>query len=169
MNKKLIFIVGLAAVLVASLAFAGFAFAQTPTPPGGNGYGYGMMRGGNGYGRMGGGNGYGMRGNWSGTYGPMHDEMYDALAQGLDLTRAELDSRVAAGETPAQTAASKGISQADFAKIFTDARKAAMDQAVADGYLTQAQADRMLSHMGGRRGVGNGHCPFYGAGTTTNP
>lgn len=169
MNKKLIFIVGLGAVLIASLAFAGFAYAQTPTPPGGDGHGYGMMGGGNGYGMVGGGNGYGMMVNRSGKYGPMHNEMYDALAKDLDLTRAELDSRVAAGETPAQIATSKGISQADFAKIFTDVRKAAMEQAVADGYLSQAQADLMLSHMGGRGGFGPGHCPFSGAGATTNP
>ncbi|MBI3363075.1 MAG: hypothetical protein HY023_18390 [Chloroflexi bacterium] len=116
-------------------------------------------------------------GGWSGNYGPMHDAMFDALATGLGLTRSELDSRVAAGETPAQIAASKGISQTDFANIFTEARKTAMQKAVEAGYMTQQQADWMLNRtppMAGGAGVngrgryGYGHRPFCGT-QTTNP
>ena len=177
MNKKLIVTVSLSAlvVLAASLVLAGFAFAQTPTPPDGYGpgYGNGMMSGGYGRGMMGGlggargGSAYGMMGNWDGTgYGPMHDSMFNALAEGLGVTRAELDKRVAAGETPAQIAAAEGISQTGFATIFTDARKSAMSQAVKDGTLTQQQADWMLSRMAG---LGAGYCHQIGSTTTTNP
>jgi hypothetical protein len=176
MNKKLIIIAGLALVALSllSLTVAGSAYAQNPTPPApgyGPGYGPGMM-GGNGYGpgMMGGGAGYGrgmmMRGvRASGAYGPMHDTMQDALAAGLDLTREELDARIAAGETPAQIAAAQGLSSEEFAQVFADARKTAMDKAVADGYLTQQQADWMLARMAGRGYAGN--CPMHPA--QTNP
>jgi hypothetical protein len=148
------------AVLVAALAVAGAVYAQTPEPPFGPGYGYGMggmMRGG---GMMG---GRGMMPGWTGDYGPMHDAMFDALAEALGLTRAELDSRVAAGETPHQIAAAEGLSPDEFAALMTSAREAAIEQAVADGLFTREQADWMLSHMGGR-GFRNspGGCPFHG-------
>jgi hypothetical protein len=180
MNKKLIVISGLLVVVIA-LAVAGIASAQTPTPPPpptygtgyGNGYGYGMM-GGNGRGvpggMMGGQSGYGMMGGYAdGAYGPMHDSMFDALAKGLGLTREELDKRVAAGETPAQIAASLGFSQTDFFKLMTDARSVALDDAVAKGNLTQEQANWMRSRMGGRGGYGGygGNCPHFAA--TPNP
>lgn len=166
MNKKLIVIAGLAllALSLLSLTVAGSAYAQNPTPPApgyGPGYGSGMMGGGYGYGR-----GMMMRGvRNSGAYGPMHDAMQNALAAGLDLTREELDARIAAGETPAQIAAAQGLSQEEFATIFANARKTAMDKAVADGYLTQQQADWMLTRMAGRGYAGN--CPMHQA--QTNP
>ncbi|MEK7325691.1 MAG: hypothetical protein AAB217_10600 [Chloroflexota bacterium] len=168
MNKKLIVFAGLAllALSLLSLTVAGSAYAQNPTPPApgyGPGYGPGMMGGGYGYGR-----GMTMRAvRASGSYGPMHDAMQNALAAGLDLTREELDARIAAGETPAQIAAAQGLRQEEFAQIFADARKAAMDKAVADGYLTQQQADslRVLNRMAGRGYAGN--CPMHPA--QTNP
>ncbi len=179
MNKKLIVTVGLLVVVIA-LATAGVVAAQTPVPPTpapygggyGNGYGYGrgMMGGQYGYGMMGGQYGYGMMGGYAdGAYGPMHDAMFDALADDLGITREELDKRVSAGETPAQIAASLGFSQSDFAKIMTDARSAALDDAVAKGALTQEQANWMRSHMGGRGGFGGygGNCPHFAA--TPNP
>ena len=178
MNKKLIVIAGLALVALSllSLTVAGSAYAQNPTPPApgyGPGYGPGMMGGGygmtgNSYGGYGYGRGMMMRGiRTSGSYSPMHDAMQDALAAGLDLTREELDARIAAGETPAQIAAAQGLSSEEFAKIFADARKAAMDKAVADGYLTQQQADplRVLNRIAGRGFAGN--CPMVPA--QTNP
>ena len=171
MNKKLIVIAGLAllALSLLSLTVAGSAYAQNPTPPApgyGPGYGPGMM--GNSYGGYGHSRGMMMRGvRTSGSYGPMHDVMQAALAAGLDLTREELDARIAAGETPAQIAAAQGLRQEEFAQIFADARKAAMDKAVADGYLTQQQADslRVLNRMAGRGYAGN--CPMHPA--QTNP
>ncbi len=178
LNKKLIVTVGL---LVLAVAFVGVSVvsAQTPVPPAqptptpaGNSYGYGYGMIGGGYGMMG---GYGMTpalapgasvggGRFNGTrYGPMHDAMFNALAEGLGITREELDKRVLAGETPAQIAASLGFSQADFISLMTEARKAAMTEAVAQGYLTQAQSDWMLNRMGRFGGV----CPHFAA--TPNP
>ncbi len=171
MNKKLIVVtvLAVAALVVGSAVFAGQALAQSPTPGAGsgNGYGYGpgMMGGGYG-GMMSGGYGYGNHRN--GGAGPtdayqsqMHQAMFDALAHGLGISRADLDKRVAAGETPAQIAAAQGLTQDQTTQLFATARTTALDQLVANGTLTQAQANAMLTHMGGYGRDGYGNCPAH--------
>lgn len=178
MNKKLLLIVGLV-VALGALATVGVVSAQSVTPPnppygcgfagngfgggmtlapasgaGVNGYGPGMMGGNGPRGMMGG--GYGMLGA-NGTYGPMHDAMFNALAEGIGLSREDLDARVAAGETPYQIALSLGFTQTEFVQIMTDARTAGLADAVAQGYLTQEQADWMQNRMS-RFG---GQCPYF--------
>jgi hypothetical protein len=173
MNKRLI-VVGLV-VLVGSLAVAGLAFAQTATQTA-PGFGRGMM-GSGGPGMMGYGQGYtgtvpmgpGRMGGygWTGGYGmmmggagPMHDYMLNAFAEALGLERAALDERLAAGETMFQVAegAQGGLSWDEFYQTMLDARAQALERAVADGVLTQEQADWMKNHMGGRGG-NFGNCP----------
>ena len=111
MNKKLIVITGIAllALMLTSLALVGLTYAQDPTPPAPDyGQGYGMM------------GGYGQQGRmmYRGTgVDPMHDTMLDELAKGLSLTRAELDARIAAGETPARIALAQGLSQIGRAHV----------------------------------------------------
>lgn len=171
MAKRLIIVAGVT-VTAAALVFVGLAFAQTPTPPADGAPavpGWGRMRGfggGMGYGRaytdtlpMGPGYGRsvmmdgGMMGGLQRGGGLLHDYMLDAFAEALDLPRATLDERVAAGETLYDIAVAQGLSQADFVTLMQTARDTALDQAVADGALTQEQADWMRSH-GGR-----GNCP----------
>jgi hypothetical protein len=171
MNKKVVVVAGLL-VVVGALAFAGVSYAQTPTPPGTPGYGYGMMGGyGRGFG-PGDGTGYGagMQGHmWNaqdGDTGPLHDAMQNAIAEALGLTPAELDSRIAAGETPYQIAQAQGLTQQEFAQAMATARQSAIKQAAADGQITQEQADWMLAHVGGRggrfgQGQGYGDCPMF--------
>lgn len=166
MNKKILLPTIIVLVLVAALGLVGVAAAQTPTPPNGygNGNGYGMMGG---YGGMMGGYGGGMmggKGMMQGGYGPMHDAMFNALAGELGLTRAELDERVANGETPYQIAISLGFSQTEFAQFMADARTIAMAQAVADGTLTQEQFDWMQSRMN----KFGGNCPHFAQDTDDN-
>jgi hypothetical protein len=157
MNKKLIFAVTLVAVL--ALGVVGFASAQTPTPPNAPfapGAGYGFMGGGRG-GLMG---GYGqMRQNLT-TENVMHDAMFNVLAKGLGLTRADLDARVAKGETLAQIATSKNLSVTDFNTLWTDARKAGIEAAVTSGTFTKEQATWMLDRMTNRGNFGPGNCPY---------
>ena len=117
--------------------------------------------------------------------GPMHDAMIAAFAQNLGITVDDLNARLAKGETMAQIAASKGLTSAEFYTLMTDARSQAIDQAVKDGTLTQAQADWMKQRgagmMGGynarggrgagRGGMmggfsGNGACPYFNQGTS---
>jgi len=180
MNKKLIVITGLLVVVIA-LGAVGIVAAQQPTPPAppyGNGYGYGpggMMGGGYGRGMMGNGYGRGMMGNGygrgisggfanDGAYGPMHDAMFNALAEGLGLSREELDKRVANGETPYQIALSLGFTQTEFYTLMTDARNVALDGAVANGTFTQEQADWMRNRMNGF----DGNCPHLNQNTQPN-
>jgi hypothetical protein len=170
MSKTLQWIIGISIILIAAAVVfsAVWPFVAPNTAwanygmPGGMGMmgGQSMMggRGMMGRGMMG---GNGLMNMMGGSLpAPMHDAMLDTLAEKLGLTRAELDSRIANGETPAQIAAANGLSGADFSTLLADAHKAALDQAVADGYLTQAQADSMLDMMGG-----HGNCPFFGATT----
>jgi len=161
MNKKWIVSATVAVVVLAlSLTVVGFAAAQTPHPPrpfnpGASGYGRGMM-----------GAGYGvMAPNANNTV--MHDAMFDSLAKALGLSRGDLNARVAKGETPAQIAYAKGLNAADFAKIWTEARKAGTDAAVAKGLITKEQSEWMLDRMNNRGGgYGPGNCPYCGTAPT---
>lgn len=145
-------------VLTASLAFAGLAFAQGGTPPAAapgadRGWDHGMMGGG----------GPGMRGNgWHMPGGGLHQSMQDALAEALGLSRAELDSRLAAGETHYSIASELGFTPDEFAGLMTQARAEAIAAAVANGAISQEQADWMLEGGPGlRQGRGPGICPMH--------
>ena len=173
--KKWFLGIAVVATLVLALLSAGYVFAQTtsPTPQApGSGYGRGMMGG-------------GMMGYaGTGVEGPMHDAMVAAFAQKLGITVDDLNARLAKGETMAQIAASKGLTSAEFYTLMKDARSQAIDQAVKDGTLTQAQADWMKQRGAGmmsgygRRGAGRGGmmggfggnnaCPYFNQGTSTN-
>jgi hypothetical protein len=151
-------IAGILAVVVLALAAlgAGFAFAQTPTPPA-PGYGWGGMMGG--YGMMSGwgqsGNGYEWMNNmhrWMFTTGGMHTMVWNGLADALGLTSEQLNAELASGKTLAQIAEARGVSQEQLAVALEKSVKAGLDTAVADGVLTQEQADWMLSHMGSNWG-----------------
>jgi hypothetical protein len=209
---KKLFVIGiLAAVVLIAFGVVGFAYAQsqdngtpahgTDTPAGGTfygcgGYGAGSQQG-NG-GRM----ERGMMGNrgannqGTGTcpfadgdevgYGPLHETMLNAFAQAFGLTRAELDTRLQAGDTMWTIAQEQGMTAEQFQQTMTTARTAALNQAVADGVITQEQADFMLSRMNGMmgqgfgsgqgfgpgsgrgNGTGNGGCPHFGNGTGSN-
>jgi len=146
--------------------------------PGGmmNGYGYspgGMM---NGYGPRGMMNGYGygpggmMGGRGTGTgrgAGIMHDYMISAFAKAVGLTVDDVNTRLQNGETFTQIAKAQGFTGDKLTQLVTDVRKAALDQAVAAGVITQAQADLMLEHMNNYTGQGFGpgfgldNCPMW--------
>lgn len=172
--KKLFFASLIVAALVAVLVSTSSVFAQSPNPtaPAGSAYGYGRGMGG----------GLGIA---SGAdEGILHDAMIAYFAKELGLTVDELNTRLAGGETIAQIATAKGYTADQVATLITNARSAALDQAVKDGKLTQAQADWMKQRgtamngsgtgirggMGGRgmrgAGAGNGACPYC---NQTNP
>ncbi len=133
--------------------------------PGGmmNGYGYGPggMMGGR-RGMMG-----GRGGNFGEGYGFMHDYMISAFAKAVGLTVDEVNTRISQGETLTQIANAQGFTGDKLTQLITDVRKAALDQAVADGVITQAQADAMLQMMntymgqGFGPGFGGGNCPMW--------
>lgn len=160
----LIFLAG-AVVTALVLGAAGFVYAQTQNPPNApyGGYPGGMM----------GGRGFhgGMMGGWragadADYEGPMHDAMIAALAEALDVTPAELEEAHDAGQTMWQFAEAKGLTADEFSQIMIAARTKALEQAVADGTITQAQADWMIQRMSQAQanGFGMGACGGFRQG-----
>ena len=159
--KKGLLIGALVGIAVSALIMVGFAFAQTPTPVPQFPFGQGMMGG-----RQRGGMGQGMMGGArvDGQYGPMHEYMEKAFAEALGISQDDLETALTVGKTMWQVAQEKGLTLEQFQKVMLDARTNAFKQMVADGVITQAQADWMLSrmqNMGGRFG-GQGGCPGMG-------
>lgn len=105
-------------------------------------------------------------------YGPLHDGMFAAFAQAFGLTPEELETRRQAGDTLWDIAQEQGLTAEQFQELMTTARTNAINQAVADGLITQDQADFMLERMGTMMGngvgpgfgQGNGGCPGFGRG-----
>ena len=123
------------------------------------GYGYGMMGGRGGMmwdGDEPGGYGWGMMG------GAYQDEMHAAIADALGMTEEELEQAMwEEGKTPWQLADEKGISQDELWAAMQDAHASVLAEMVADGVITQEQADWMQQHMSeGPYGPG-GHCPGW--------
>lgn len=84
------------------------------------------------------------------------------VAEALGITPDELQQALADGKTVADLIDEQGLDRATFQQNLTDARQAAIEQAVGDGVITQDQADQLQSmpHFG----LGEfGHGP--GAGT----
>jgi hypothetical protein len=135
-----------------------------------NGYGPGGMMGGDGYGYGPGGmmgeHGYGpgnMMGGRGRGEGLMHDYMISAFASAVGLTVDEVNTRLTNGETLKEIALAQGKTEADLPALATQVRKAALDKAVAEGVITQAQADLMLERMNNVMGsdFGFGDCPMW--------
>jgi len=146
--KKIIVTVVVLAVLVAALGTAGLAYAQSPTPAA-NGAGSSLMGGRGPRGGMG-------AGVTASGEGFLHDAMIAVFAEKLGIPVADLEARLANGETMAQIALSTGLTLDEFRTLMLEARSQAIDQAVQDGTLTQAQADWMKQHVGGQMGGAGG-------------
>lgn len=166
--KKAVFTGVIVGIVVLALGAAGLAYARTQSPMApyyqqvsdeGYPYGSGMM--GRGMMGMGGYNstfGSGFAGPMmdGDENGPIHEYMIESLADALGIDSTELETRHDAGETLWDIAQEQGISQEDFYALVQSARSEALDQAVADGVITQEQADWMLDHMAGTGGFGPG-------------
>jgi polyhydroxyalkanoate synthesis regulator phasin len=68
----------------------------------------------------------------------------DAAAQALGITQDELMTELKDGKSLAEVAEAKGMSVDDFKAALLTQVKAQLDSLVADGTLTQAQADRVM-------------------------
>lgn len=117
-----------------------------------------------------GGRGGGMRG--IGNQGEIENEevhalMMDAYAEALGIPAAEIDSRLEAGETFSQIALSTGLTFEEFWALKSQVKADVAAEALAQGFITQAEADLMQQAAlrqgarGGMRGGGLG----TGAGT----
>ncbi|MFZ6028572.1 MAG: hypothetical protein ACOYYS_12720 [Chloroflexota bacterium] len=98
-----------------------------------------------------------------GADSPLRDYMQAALADAFGLTVDELDALEADGKTLKDVAIEQDLSVADYKAKKEAARQAALEQAVADGAITQEQADAMQNHTGmgcgGKGGGRRGECP----------
>ncbi|MBA4384353.1 MAG: hypothetical protein C0410_06430 [Anaerolinea sp.] len=119
----------------------------------------------------------GQGGMMSGTQqGLLHDEMVEVVAEKLGITVEDLNARLANGENLYSVAIAEGLSNEEAKAMLLDARIQAIDLAVVNNDLTQAQADFMKARiklmseagaagargmMGGSRG-GNGTGPCIG-------
>lgn len=183
--KKLWGIGILAALALIVFGVVGYAYAQTLNPASPTAtavYNCGMYGGGNAQPTNSGRAGRGMMGNGmmrsrannqensacpmadgdengAQEYGLLHDYMYQAFAQALGITPEELAARRQAGDTLWTIAQEKGLTAKQFQTMMITARTNAINQAVADGELTQAQADFMLQHMGSM--MDNGYGPGF--------
>lgn len=140
--------------------------------PGGmmGGYGPGGMMDGFGYGPGGMIGGYGRGGMMGGRglqgeryYGIMHDDIISAFASAVGLTVDEVNARLVKGETLTQIANAQGFTGDKLTQLVTQVHKSALDKAVSDGVITQAQADRMLQMMNNYSGMDFGidTCPMW--------
>jgi len=66
----------------------------------------------------------------------------------LDMTADKLDTEMQSGKTMEQIVTEHGMSMEQFDEKMLEKRKAEIAQAVADGKMTQEQADNMLQNMG---------------------
>jgi hypothetical protein len=136
----------------------------------GNRYGPGGMMGGdkNGYGPGGmmGERGFNSGGMMHGydagitCTAKMKDYMISAFASAVGLTTDEVNTRLTNGETLQAIALAQGKTEADLPALWTQVCQDALNKAVADGVITQAQADLMLQHMKNYSGPGFG--PGFG-------
>ncbi|MBA4374894.1 MAG: hypothetical protein C0401_01810 [Anaerolinea sp.] len=149
--KKLVVSLVIAGVFIAALGTAAVVNAQEPTPQ--PVYGQGGM------------GGHGMRGGMNGAEienEAVHDLMMAAWADKLNLSVEELNTRTEAGEKLSQIALSTGMSFTDFWTLKTEIHSAVAEQALAEGLITQAEADLMQQsgtrqmNGGGMRGAGYG-------------
>lgn len=105
--------------------------------------------------------------------GLLHDEMMKVISEELGISVEDLETRMANGETLYEIAVAEGLTPEEFNTLMVEAREQAIDQALADGLITQTQADWMKTRssmmgttsdsyrgmMGGRRGSnGTGAC-----------
>lgn len=160
--KNLILVSMVLAAAVFTLGSVSVVSAQSDTPSVAattEAYGFG------GRGGMGGGNGMGTQ------TGLLHDEMIKVFSEELGISVEDLEARLTAGETLSDIALAQGLTLEQFNTLMVEARTQAIDQAVADGVLTQTQADWMKtrgSMMTAVAGNGRGSRGMYGqTGTGT--
>ena len=95
------------------------------------------------------------------------DMMKTAVADALGMTVEELDAAQADGQRLPEIAAAQGVEMSAVQEAVQAAHEAAIAQAVADGLITQEQADQLLNHggfgMGGPHG-GKGGPRGHGGG-----
>lgn len=114
------------------------------------------------------GNGYGQRRGAAAGQGLLavdQDEMHAAIAGVLGITVEELDAALAGGQTLVTLAQEQGVEIEAVREAMAAARAEALEQAVADGTITEEEAAWMQNRAGGPANRGNlGGGPGMGPG-----
>jgi len=127
------------AIMVVALASTSAVFAQ------GSGPGTTGVQTGTGYA------GEARRGGGASVYGDvyglndesLHDYFITAYSVEFDIEVEDLEDRLDEGETMAEIALSTGLTLDEFKALMDEVRTTVLDQAVADGVITQEQAERI--------------------------
>ena len=135
-RKAMYTVLGVIGALVVLLGGVGMAYAQGLQPPAGNRPFYGSGTCGCGGGVAGG-----------PTWGMGGFSLVDATATATGLTVDQVIAALQEGKTFAQIAEEAGVDPQAIVDAFLADREAELAQAVADGRLTQEQADQMLAEM----------------------
>lgn len=100
-----------------------------------------------------------------GVLSEYEDAIHAALADALGLSLAEFEARIDSGMTLSQIALEQGVAWDDITAVMATARAEVIAGLVADGIITQAQADWFLSRSAGMAGMnGYGKGSSYGSG-----
>ena len=142
--KKSIFVM-LALVLALGALGVGVAFAQTEEPPvaetpAAAPFGHGMMRE---------------------NAGVLRTYKVEAFAAKFGLSVDEVSALLDGGTRLYEIALDNGVAEADLPALMQELHQTALDAAVADGVLTQVQADLMAERMQSR-GLADGTCEHDG-------
>ncbi len=102
----------------------------------------------------------------------VHDLMMEAYATELGISVEDLNARTEAGERLSQIALSTGLTIEEFWTLKTEVHASVVEQALAEGLITQAQADLMLQagsrQMNGGMGNGNRGTGMYAGANCPN-
>lgn len=88
-----------------------------------------------------------VQGGRGGPAGADRGASLSTIAAALNITEAELQSALQSGQTVADLATEKGIALQTIVDALITEQKSRLQQAVADGRLTQAQADAKLATL----------------------
>ncbi|MFN2484639.1 MAG: hypothetical protein ABR509_06855 [Candidatus Limnocylindria bacterium] len=76
------------------------------------------------------------------------------------MSQDDLRAQLRDGESLEEIASAAGVDYADVTQAMVDAARAELDDAVADGDITQEQADQIIEHL--TEGLEEGNFPFGG-------
>ncbi|MDX9990417.1 MAG: hypothetical protein RBS68_00080 [Anaerolineales bacterium] len=146
--KKTIFVV-LALVLGLGVLGVGAAFAQSEQPPADQTPAAPLFE----------------RGQLRGLIkdGSLHTYRLEAFAAKIGLSVDQVTALVTDGTRLREIALANGVAQADLPAFMQEVHQATLDAAVADGVLTQEQAD-LIAQRAERRAAGRGDCDGSGSG-----
>lgn len=86
----------------------------------------------------------------------VHDRVVEAAANVLGLTTDEVTEAMTAGKSFTTLATERAVDADTLNAAIQQAHRAALDQAVSEGKLTQEQADLMVEHMSSVDHMGGG-------------